>query len=881
MSTLRLFCLVALLGVQAAAAQGIITTIAGADWVFPADGRPALEAPVSPSGEFGPVALDAAGNIFLSDFQNRMIFKIDARGILTIYAGDGIDDTLGDGIPARQASLKLVPGTLATDSAGNLYVNQYTRIRKISPEGIITTPLGGIGTASGPFVGLVVDGTGAIYSITGSRVYKHLPNGSRVTVTDTGFNMYTSVTPFEQALALDSANNLYVTDPGNRRVLKIAADGRITTVAGGASSSNPPQFQDGMLAVGAPIQPVALHVDRMGNLYLHSVVSNPGAYKVTPDGKIRRVPFLPSASDAAGNLYAGVFRMAPAATAPTRYAGNGQYRALREGVPAVGAVLNEPKVVGADGSGNLYVAVHLGGSQFQLCRVDKDGILTKVPGAGLSARAVDRRGVLYDVTFEEVRKISATGTVTRTPLSQYLFYPGIPTAVDDAGNIYVQVNFRLYRITPAGEVSPYVGNGNTGFSGDGGLALNATFGSFRQGTGVTDLAVDRAGNLYLSDIVNYRVRKVDTNGVIRTVAGNGQAGRALDRMPALQAPILPGQLAVDGAGNLYIEDADRIRKLTPDGMLTLVAGGGDFSSGGDGSPATQAGLGNVSGMRVDDAGNIYIGDRINHKVRMVLAAAPTLRAAASTAALAGVSGGSLSLERTIAVSTPVAGLAFTATSNAPWLRITPPKGTLPASLALRGDPGALEPGVHTATVTVTSPYTNPNRIVITVTFTVSEAGPARLQLDREAVSLAAVRRGGAVTASFRVVNAGGGLIDFLVAPSTARGGPWLTVATSRGRASAASPAAVTLRADPAALAPGTYSGRVEVTSVTTGETAPMAVTLAVAESPHSIVLSQTGLTFVAVLGGGRVPPQTFGVLNAGSGVMSWTIGATTFSGGAG
>ncbi len=855
-----------------AAAQGIITTIAGAEWVFPAGGIPALQAPISPTAEFdGPVAVDGAGNIFLADQQNRRIFKIDPRGILTIHAGDGINDNFGDGIPARLASLKLFPGKLVADSGGNLYVNQYYSIRKISTDGLISTPV----TVNFPSEGLAVDRAGAIYYSEGSRVIKLLPNGNRVTLANMGV-VSSNNSHIYQGLALDSGGNLYVADGSGRRVVKIATDGTSTTVAGGLDLLGLIPFRDGMPAVGAPIYVRGIHVDVLGNLYISSASFNfPDNYKVTPDGKIRRFGFFPSASDAAGNLYNGTNRLSPNAVTPTRYAGNGQYRALVPGGPAISTVLNQPLVVGTDGGGNLYITNITDGFRRPVARVDKDSNLTIVPGSDFRAQAVDRTGALYGFTSRELIRLSGNGPVIRTPLSSTLDLI-FSVAVDDAGKIYVASSLRVYRISVSGQVTHIAGNGGFGFTGDGGAAIEASFGTNQQS--FLQLAVDRAGNVYISDRYNFRVRKIDVRGVITTVAGTGRSARSPDQVPAAQATILPGQLATDRAGNLYIEDAYQIRKLTPDGMLTLVAGNGSSEASGDGGPATQAGLGNIGGFAVDDAGNIYLGDYANHRVRMVLAAAPVLRAPPAVE-LAAVSGGPPSIERTVSLSTPVPGLAFTAASVAPWLKITPARGTLPASLTFRGDPAALEPGVHTATVTVASPHTNPNRVTITVTFTVSEAGPSRLQLDREAVSLAAVRRGGVVTASFRVVNAGGGLFDFLVATSTIGGGPWLAVGSDRGRASAASPAAVTLRADPAALAPGTYSGRIEVASATTGETAALAVTLSVTESPYSMVLSQTGLTFVAVLGGGRVPAQSFGVLNAGSGVMSWTIGATTFSGG--
>jgi len=859
-----------LVGAAACSAQGFITTIAGAEWVFPAGGIPALQAPISPGAELaGPVAVDGAGNIFLIDYENSRIFRIDPKGILTTYAGDGINDNFGDGIPAIQASLKLNPSLLATDAAGNLYVHQYYKIRKITTDGVIRT----VASVAGTY-GLAVDRAGAIYHVDAGRIYKTLPNGSRVRFSDATI----STVSLRDGLALDSTGNLYVADSSNDgRVLRIAPEGTVTTVAGGAGIFNRPPFDDGMPALGAPIRPIGVHVDVLGNLYIRSSTNN---YIVTPDGKIRRFGFFPSASDAAGVLYQGAYRLAP--STPFRYAGNGQYRALVPGGPAFSTVLNQPYVVGADGGGNLYIRTRVstasGGFQNPLARVDKDGTVTVVPEDGFSVRAVDRTGALYGITPRELIRQSGNGPVIRIRLSSGLQYADYAqdVVVDDAGNTYVAVQDRVYRISVSGQVTHIAGNGRPGFSGDEGPAIAASFGGAASSL---QLAVDRAGNVYISDNANYRIRKIDTRGVITTIAGTGQSGRSPDRVPAHRATIFPYQLATDRAGNLYVGDVYQIRKLTSDGWLTLVAGNGSQEASGDGGPATQAGLGNIGGFAVDDAGNIYLGDTANHRVRMVLATAPPLGAPPAVE-LAAVSGGPPSIERTVNLTTPVAGLAFTATSSSPWLKITPARGTLPASLTVRGDPSALEPGVHSGTIAVSSPHTNPNRVTISVAFTVASGGPPRLALDREALSLAAVRRGEPVTASFRVVNAGGGGFDFVAAASMTGGGSWLSLVSDRGRASAAAPAAVTLRVDAAGLAPGTYSGRIEVTGTASGETAAVAVTLGVTESPYSMVLSQTGLTFTAVAGGGRVPPQTFGVLNAGAGIMNWTLGATTLSGGA-
>ena len=135
------------------------------------------------------------------------------------------------------------------------------------------------------------------------------------------------------------------------------------------------------------------------------------------------------------------------------------------------------------------------------------------------------------------------------------------------------------------------------------------------------VAVDNAGNIYIADTWNDRIRKVDTSGIITTIAGNGQwSGLAEMEGPATQASLYyPNGVAVDSAGNIYIADSsnNRIRKVDINGVITTVAGNGQSGYSGDGGPATQAGLYRPSGVAVDSAGNIYIVDFYNDRIRKV------------------------------------------------------------------------------------------------------------------------------------------------------------------------------------------------------------------------------------------------------------------------
>jgi sugar lactone lactonase YvrE len=193
-------------------------------------------------------------------------------------------------------------------------------------------------------------------------------------------------------------------------------------------------------------------------------------------------------------------------------------------------------------------------------------------------------------------------------ISAQLSDPGA-LALDSAGNLYIadSDNSRIRKVSN-GVIATVAGDGTFGFSGDYGPATSA------QLYCPTGVVVDSAGNLYIADIFNSRIRKV-SNGVITTVAGSGSSFG--DDGPATGAQLYrPHGVAVDSAGNLYIADIDnnRIRKVS-NGLITTVAGGG--SSLGDYGPATSAQLNGPYGVAVDLAGNLYVADASNHRLRKV------------------------------------------------------------------------------------------------------------------------------------------------------------------------------------------------------------------------------------------------------------------------
>lgn len=264
------------------------------------------------------------------------------------------------------------------------------------------------------------------------------------------------------------------------------------------------------------------------------------------------------------------------------------------GVPcnAQGRVaIDDPSSLVSDGAGGLYIASP---RQNRILRLRANGAIEVVAG-----------GARY--------WFSGDGGPARSAL---LAAPE-SVAVDAAGNIFIADtwNHRIRKVGRDGVINTVAGKGTSGYGGDGGPAVSAEL--FSPET----LAVDAKGNLFIGESGNHRIRRVGPDGVITTVAGNGASGDGGDGGPASAAQLaFPRGLAVDAAGNVYIgegESGNRVRKVSPSGIITTAAGNGAAGFGGDGGLATAAQLSNPRSIAVDAAGNLFIADTHNHRIRKV------------------------------------------------------------------------------------------------------------------------------------------------------------------------------------------------------------------------------------------------------------------------
>ena len=515
------------------------------------------------------VAVDGAGNVYVADRYNHRIRKITTSGVVSTLAGSSQGYTDGTGTSAQFYN----PTGVAVDGAGNVYVADLSnhRIRKITTSGVVSTLAGstsgyadGTGTSAqfnNPS-GVAVDGAGNVYvaDLSNHRIRKITALGVVSTLAGSTYG-YADGTgtsaSFDKpyGVAVDGAGNVYVADLYNHRIRKITASGVVSTLAGNGTYG----YTDGTGTSAQFSYPKGIAVDGAGNVYVADQ-SNQRIRKITASGVVSTL------------------------------AGNGTY-GYTDGT-GTSAKFAYPTGIAVDGAGNVYVAdesnhrirkITLSAGSAETTETITANVCdsytspsgkTWTTSNTYSDTIANTAGCDSVITVNLTVRDKTTETITANVCDSYTspsgrhtwFRTGIykDTIPNAAGcDSILTINLTVIA-TPIVTVSTLAGSTQGYTDGTG------TSAQFKYPTGV---AVDGAGNVYVADQLNHRIRKITTSGVVSTLAGSGTSGYA-DGTGTSAKFDYPIGVAVDGAGNVYVADGSnhRIRKITTSGVVSTLAG---------------------------------------------------------------------------------------------------------------------------------------------------------------------------------------------------------------------------------------------------------------------------------------------------------------------
>lgn len=471
------------------------------------------------------------------------------------------------------------PASIVTDSAGNMFFSDSANstIRKISPTGVVTSFAGASGKRG------AIDGAGETARFDN-------PIG----------------------LAIDKNDNLYVGDPGNYLIRKITPAGMVSTLAGGAlNESGDIRVVNGVGTNARFAFPYALVVDSVGNVFVADYAAN-NVRKITPAGMVSTFAgsndqFQRGSTDGTGvnarfrsprgitidsndNIYvadtgnATIRKITPAAVVST-FAGKIGSKGSTDGTLS-DALFDYPRAIHFDRQGNILIAEALNNT---IRKISPSGNVSTLAGTA------NTQGGFAD----------SVGAAAR-----FDFPRGLTS--DSAGNLYVAdtSNNAIRKVTQNGAVSTWVGHAASRGASDG-VGAAATFSS------PSGIVVDSAESYYVADTGNQTIRKITASGVVTTIAGTvGQSGYE-DGMGSVVKFASPGGLTIDSAGNLFVLDTGnhRIRKITPSGLVSSFAGGGT-GIGTDGI-GSMANFSFPEGITIDSNNNLFVADSGNNTIRMI------------------------------------------------------------------------------------------------------------------------------------------------------------------------------------------------------------------------------------------------------------------------
>ena len=591
------------------------------------------------------LAFDRNGMLYVSSKGENSIYRVTPAGEFTRVVGGAQTGYAGDGGPAAAALINK-PGALTFDANNNLYFSddENKRIRRISTDGTISTWRNEAVTemASDRFGNLYLGNFYSVYKVTPDSTQTLIAGGRYVgpggntgdggPATAAGIGLVKDIT-------VDAGGNLYISDFIQSSVRQVAADGIIRRI-GGAD------------------RPFGICTDETGSVY----VAENGA------GVVTRYSLIPASDPEKPQVQITGPNPAEVFVTPQNYA-------LIRGTASDNLKITHVTWSNDRGFSGTTTGTTSWTVDFLWLRPGMNNItVTAWDIKGNSATATLKIRYQQPLIMSVVAGTRAEGMAEagRNAFTAPLRQPQA-LATDAAGNLYFaeRGNHVIRMITRDGLIRPVAGSGQLGSSGDGGPAVNA---SLNEPGGV---AIDAAGNVYVADSGNHRIRKVSSDGIITTIAGTGRQGMSGDGGRATEAELdAPTALAVDGAGNLFCVDYgnNRVRRISAAGIISTLAGSSVPGFGGDGGPATAAQLDTPSGIAVDSAGSVYIADSRNHRVRKVSSAGviSTFAGNGMKGSYAGPSATESSLDTPSGVAVDAAGNVYIAqTTNVLVWRVTP------------------------------------------------------------------------------------------------------------------------------------------------------------------------------------------------------------------
>jgi gliding motility-associated-like protein len=634
------------------------------------------------------IALDAAGNMYVANYDNNVISKVTPDGVLSTFAGSGaVGSTNGKGTAATFKA----PAGVAVDAAGNVYVADTNNnlIRKITPAGQVSTfaGSGAKGSANGQGIaasfyapsGITIDAAGNLYvtdnlslirKITPARQVSTLagsltPGSANGQGTAASFNLVAGI-------AVDAAGNLYVCDMLNNLIRKITPAGVVTTIAGSGAAGN----ANGTGTAASFDHPFGIAVGADGNIFVADSW-NRRVRKITPAGVVSTLVSSGFSDniqaiviDAAGNIYvtdgtglnsyirkiaATGYAISPALPAGLDIDGQGRI----VGTPTAISPATSYAITAYNTAGSSSTTINITVNEAPPVVLQAPNIIYTTSQTYIAGTAIadlspsNTGGEVPETLYGLVSTLAGSGAQggangTGTAAS---FYTPNGVAADAVGNVYVadEVNRLIRKISPAGEVTTFAGSGTYG-NADG----TGTAASFTQPGSLT---IDADGNVYVADRNSNLIRKITPAGAVTTLAGSGAQGNT-NGIGTAASFKTPAGVAVDADGNVYVADNGNqlIRKITPAGAVTTLAGSGN--NGSANGTGTAASFNNPSGIAVDASGNVYVADVANNLIRKITPAGVVSSYAGKT----GISGAADGSAATATFTSPH-GVAVDATGN--------------------------------------------------------------------------------------------------------------------------------------------------------------------------------------------------------------------------